>query len=198
MDKDTGTITAGIRSLRRGDSAACEVLWEFYFARTSQLAKGGFSSSDRSLDEEDVAGRALESVFAYLQNRARPEQVESMSRDELWMLISASTKKKLIDLHRRRAAVVRGGNVHRVDTSMSGIPSPDPTPEEIAVWQDELSALFGRLDSDQLRAIARMRLAGCETREIAESLGISSRSVTRKIKRIYECWLDAVTPTMGE
>ena len=64
----------------------------------------------------------------------------------------------------------------------------EPTPEFMALVEEQQSYLFGLLRNDTLRSIARMRIEGHANTEIAETVGISVRSVERKLGMIRETW----------
>ena len=66
--------------------------------------------------------------------------------------------------------------------------SAEPDPADIVAFGDARSVLVKRLDA-QLAMIAKLRLAGSTTREIASELGISRRSVQRKLSRIQSKWM---------
>jgi DNA-directed RNA polymerase specialized sigma24 family protein len=62
---------------------------------------------------------------------------------------------------------------------------------------EELSLLLERLDAlniHALRAIVVLRLEGYTNREIAEHIGITSRSVQRKLLIIHKQWGDLESP----
>ena len=64
----------------------------------------------------------------------------------------------------------------------------EPTPELLAVMDEEYQRLLGRLRNDGLRQIAIWRMQGDSTEEIAQRLDMTVRSVGRKLKLIRDEW----------
>ena len=72
--------------------------------------------------------------------------------------------------------------------SVSGWVVEEPSPELLAVMDEENQRLLGRLRNDSLRQIAIWRMQGESTEEIAMRLEITVRNVGRKLKLIREEW----------
>lgn len=62
------------------------------------------------------------------------------------------------------------------------VEGPEPSPELIAEFTEEVAERLRVLDDPELRQIALWKLAGFENKEIAEKLGRVERSVERKLK----------------
>ena len=181
---DTGTITTEIRGAEERDFT---LLWHFYYARTERLASRNLGPAD-AVESEDVAIQVLESVFRSLDRKKEEGKLGDLNREVLWGVIVQATRHKLIDRHRRNSAKRRSVNTLGRTSLVADLVSTEPSPEEILVFEEQISALFKSLACDQLRTIARMRLDGCEIAEIAEELDLSTRSVLRKLKRVHETW----------
>jgi DNA-directed RNA polymerase specialized sigma24 family protein len=54
---------------------------------------------------------------------------------------------------------------------------------------DLLSKLLAALDDDMLLAVAQKKLEGYTNREIASALGVSGKSIERKMKIISNTWV---------
>jgi DNA-directed RNA polymerase specialized sigma24 family protein len=63
-----------------------------------------------------------------------------------------------------------------------------PTPEFLTSMNEEQHRLLSLLRNDQLRRVAVMKIQGYTHEEIAAALGISRRSVIRKVNLIRERW----------
>jgi len=68
--------------------------------------------------------------------------------------------------------------------------SDGPTPEFLAILDEEQDRLLSLLRNDQLRQIACLRIQGHMVKEIAEQLGIAQRSVIRKLNLIRQHWIN--------
>ena len=108
--------------------------------------------------------------------------------------------KKAVSQVRRQTAQKRGGVELRGESIVADRLTPDaapgfdqfdagdPTPEFLAHVEEQQQLLFGKLRNDVLREIARLRITGYTHGEIAEKVGISVRSVERKLSLIRDTW----------
>ena len=64
----------------------------------------------------------------------------------------------------------------------------DPSPEMAAQFADLLGHLIGRLDEEVLRRLAELKLLGHTEEEMAAELGVSPRTVRRKLDLIRRLW----------
>ena len=65
-----------------------------------------------------------------------------------------------------------------------------PTPETLAIATEEFQRLMVMLDDDRLRQIAQSKLEGFTNEDIGRRLGLTCRSIERKLQRIREAWED--------
>jgi DNA-directed RNA polymerase specialized sigma24 family protein len=184
--------------LQAGDEEAARQLWRRYFDRLVELARRQMGSASRRVaDEEDAALSAFRCLFDGAQ---RGQFADLSGRDELWRLLVVLTEHKVIDQRRAATGQKRGGGRVRGD---SAFPEPSdgdapggfdqiagnaPTPEFLAILADEHERLMNSLTDERLRRIAENKLLGCTNGEIAAQLGITRRSVERKLQRIRELW----------
>ena len=111
------------------------------------------------------------------------------------------TSNRSVDQKRYLASQKRGGgNVHGESvfrTSDSSVNNPgmdlcagdDVPPAMLVEVAETHDRLMDRLEDD-LAQIGRWRLEEVGNKEIAKRLGITSRSVRRKLDRIRESWLE--------
>ncbi|QDU29108.1 RNA polymerase sigma factor [Anatilimnocola aggregata] len=191
------SVSLWIAKLKEGDQAAAGPLWNRYFERLVGVAGRRMGSASRRVaDEEDVAV----SVFDSLCRGAAAGNFQQLSdRDDLWKLLVAIAGQKAVDQIRRQMSQKRGGGEVRGD-SIFAHPSDDgpqgfeqflsatPTPEFLAVIDEQQTRLFSLLRDDVQRDIATLRLEGFANEEIAEKLGISIRTVERKFSLIRDAW----------
>lgn len=194
-----GSITRWIAGLKIGQAEAAERLWGRYAERLLKLAQERLGrAAGRISDDEDVAL----SVFSALCTGAAAGRFSDLgNRDELWWLLLAITRHKAAD--RVRGDFGRNGRQQRVflESDLQGgrgekkkgfrlekLISPRPTPEFLAMLDEEHVRLLGLLRDEQLRKIAVWRIEGYTVGEIAERLGIARRSVERKLNLIRGKW----------
>ena len=190
------SITLWIQRLKSGQEDAATQLWDRYFDRLVALAKKKMRGVERRVtDEEDIAITAFQSLC---NGASKGRFNELQNRDDLWMLLVAITTHKAIDQARRQTTLKRGDGRVRGNSlfKRAGLPpqsfdhliSDDPTPDTLAAMDDEYERLFELLHDDVQREIVRYRLSGYRNGEIAERLGISLRSVERKLAVIRDAW----------
>ena len=107
---------------------------------------------------------------------------------------------KAVDQIRRQTAKKRGGTEVRGESMVAGLTSrpggfdqlldSEPTPEFLAIMEEQQRELFQALPDASQRDVARMRFEGFSNEEISEQLGMSLRSVERKLKIVREIWTE--------
>jgi DNA-directed RNA polymerase specialized sigma24 family protein len=186
-----GSVSCWIGRLKGGDPDAAQRLWSQYSRRLIGLARSRLKGvPTRASDEEDVALSAFDSLCrGATQGRfARLEE-----RDDLWQLLVVITVRKAIDLANRERRASRGGG--RVQ-ALSDLPDDgsldflgsEPTPELAAMVADECRHLLTKLDNDQLRSVALMKMEGLTNGEIADRLGCVVSTVDRRLRTIRRIW----------
>ena len=186
------SVTWWIENLKQGDEAAAQSLWQRYFQRLAGLARQRLGEGHRRVqDEDDIAI----SVFRSLCERARKGDLAGLEgRDDLWRLMAAITVRKVAANVRCAARQKRGGGMVRGDSAiddrdrLSEIAGPEPTPALLHELAEQHHQLLQALEDDTLRKIALWKMEGWTGQEIAEKLGITRRSVERKVEHIRERW----------
>ncbi len=193
---DDGSVSRWLEGLRAGDDADIRRVWDRYFHRLVALAGARLPGhARRESDEEDVALSAFQSFCA----RAGRDQFPQLDdREDLWRLLSAITARKAIRAIEHRARQKRGGGrvvgesalqfEGRIDEGLAQFIGREPSPESAAQFAEDVERLLDELASPTLRTIALRKLEGFNSPEIARELGISARSVDRKLEVIREFW----------
>lgn len=179
MEKD-GSITRWLNRLSSGDNDAAGPIWDRYFRRMVSLAAGRLPG--RKDDAEDVA---LSAFFQFCRAASDQRFAKLGSRDDLWHLLVVLTARKAVDWRKRLNAKKRGGTTFELVEDVAG-PSNDPA--LAAVVTDEIRALFDKLDVEELREIARLKIEGYTNEEIATRLGCTLRTVFRRLALIRDIW----------
>jgi DNA-directed RNA polymerase specialized sigma24 family protein len=114
----------------------------------------------------------------------------------------AIASKKAVDQMRRESREKRGGAAVRGDSVFQGWAAEpggfddflgqDPSPSFLVLIDEQHRLLLKNLDDEILRRIAIDRIQGFTNAEIGARLGVSLRSVERKLERIREIWAEAL------
>jgi DNA-directed RNA polymerase specialized sigma24 family protein len=181
-----------------GNSDAAQRLWERYAMQLVELARRRLKDAPKRVaDEDDIAA----SVFHSLCRGAAAGRFQNVkNRDDLWWLLLAITKQKVVDHVRRESAQKRGaGRVH-LESGLNGNPDDsrgfaldhlvgdEPTPEFVVMLDEQHERLLGILRDDQLRQIAMFRIEGFTVPEIAEDFHVTTRTIERKLQLIRDAW----------
>ena len=207
-DSFNASVSLWIDDLKSGKPDAAQKLWERYFTKLTRVASRKLGNAPRRIsDEEDVAVDVFHSLCVGAQE-GRFHQLEN--RDDLWKLLVAISGMKAVDLIRKQTAQKRGGGNVRgnsivANTERSGFGvgfdqflDSDPTPEFLAVMDEQQAGLFGLLRDESQRSVARLRFEGYSNQEIADQMGIAVRSVERKLKIIRDTWASAMEDAKTE
>ena len=188
------SVTWWIQNLKEGDEQAAQELWQRYFQRMAALARQRLGNDGRRVqDEHDIAICVFKSLC---EGAGRGDLAGLDGRDDLWRLLATITVRKVTQHVRHESRQKRGGGQVRGDSIFDAdaaggfdeFASAEPTPEFLHELAEEHQRLLAALDDDTLRQIAGWKLEGWTGQEIAEKLGLTRRSVERKLERIRELW----------
>ena len=197
-----GSVTRWLGDLKTGGDAAAQHLWERYFDRLVRLARrklGGRAGIGAAEDEEDAALRAFDS---FCRGAAQGRYPRLADRDDLWRLLVVITVRKAFDQVERHAAAKRGaarlvresdladGEGAQAVASLDRFVGPEPSPELAALVAEEYRWLWLRLGDDSLRLVLDLSLEGYRRAEIADRMGRTVKTVTRKLAVIRTVWLE--------
>jgi RNA polymerase sigma factor (sigma-70 family) len=193
------SVTTWLDGVKSGDDLDISQLWDRYFQRLVRVAGSRLPGhARRSVDEEDVALSAFHSFC----ERARKGQFPDLaSRDELWRVLFAITVRKAMAAMRHQMRKKRGGGkvlgesaLGQDDSSiaegLSQFLGREPSPEDAARFAEQLGVMLERLGDATLRTIALQRLEGFSSEEIAAALGLTRRTVDRKLQLVRAKWAE--------
>ncbi|APZ96057.1 ECF-type sigma factor [Fuerstiella marisgermanici] len=196
------SVSGWLVDLRDGGNTVVANVWGRYFQKLVRLAQSHLRNAEKRVeDEEDVALSVMDSLCA---GAAANRFQEITNREELWVLLATMTHRKCVNRIRRNVAQKRGSGkvVGEADLSAGGSPSmqmslddlesSDPDPETLAVLQEDYELLMQTLRNDEMRDIAKLRMDGYSTPEIAQRTNLSERSIRRKLDLIRDTWLGQV------
>ena len=199
MFDDDASVTRLYLELRDGHEEAATDLWQLCCQSLVREARRQLRPNERrASDEEDVAL----AVFHELCQAASDGRLsEDLRREDLTKLLRHFTRQETLDQRRHAQRAKRGGGVVRGESVFAfrsddqpghngfhNVPSTEPSPELIVQLDDQLQRLLASLDDDRLRQIALSALAGDSRPETAAKLGLSLRSIERKVALIRELW----------
>jgi DNA-directed RNA polymerase specialized sigma24 family protein len=151
----------------------------------------------RAADEEDIA---LSAMNSFVQGARAGRFPNLASENDLWRLLVTITTRKVGAQRRRHYAQrrdqgrVRGESIFQgaadgdEGPGIAGAAGPEPTPEFAALVAEQCRVLFEKLDDPLLRDVARWKMEGYSSEEIAGKLGRTVRTVERKLNLIRDCW----------
>lgn len=196
MTTDDSDITMIFDQLKAGRDSAAGRIWDAYFdAVVNEARKRMRYDAKRASDEEDVALSVMRNV---IEGAKAGRFSTHQDRTDLWRLMIAITRQKVIDRRRGEHRLKRGGGDVRGesvfikpggDTSEVGIQQQardEVTPDFMVMLEEENQKLFASLRDEVLQTIAQLRLEGFSNEEIAEKTQLSLRSVERKLGIIRE------------
>ncbi len=185
---ETGTITKAIRDLEEGDGprreTAARELWEYFFADLMCCARRklqAVNASRGSADEEDAAARAFTKVCRGIERG----QLRLDSRVDLHKVLRSATAREVITLlHRAK----RDAGWSDSENVLASVPDAALPAELLLLAYDACQRLLDLLETDELRGIALLKLAGHTNEAIRVKLGCSIASVERTLAGIRETW----------
>lgn len=195
------SVSDWLARLREGDQEAAREIWQRYFRRLVRLARSKLPRARRrAVDGEDLALSAIAS-FCHGVKEGRFRGLDD--RDDLWpFLVTITARKALRHLDREFRQKRGGGRVlgesgfgpPRSGSGAGGlgeVPGQEPPPDVAAMAAEQCDWLLGKLDDEVLKSMAIAKLEGCSNLEVAERLGLSLRSVERKLRLIRRIWSEA-------
>jgi RNA polymerase sigma-70 factor (ECF subfamily) len=171
---------------RDGDDSAADALFARYFARLTALARSRLSMRlAQRTDPEDIVQSVYRSFFV----RVREGDYALSRGGDLWRLLAAITRHKLLRQVRHQRAGRRSADVEipldRLDEASLSVRGREPSPGDAAALADELEHVLSGLDP-LARRVLELRLQGLAIAEIAQDAGRSERTVRRSLASIRE------------
>lgn len=192
MSPSSHSITQWIESLRNNEPRAQSELWQRFCERMLSVARARLANAPRRVaDEEDVVLNAFDSFCRGIESGRFPDLRE---RNGLWQVLLSLTVNKAVDLMRHIGREKRtwrrtvSQSELENNTSDSGIPgfeamlhSGEPDPAFASEIADHLDWLLQKLQDEQLRRIALLKLEGFTNPEIAGQVGCALSTVERRL-----------------
>ena len=192
---DQNSISCWIEDIRAGNSLAAVNLWNEYYTRLVALARKKLGGMPRRVaDEEDIVVDAFNSFCRGAEQGRFPQLGD---RDDLWQVLMMLTARKAgnqikHDLRDKRGGGnVRGESIfiggHEFDRiGLDQVAGSAPSPEFADQVVQQCSEMLDQLDDEVLRKIALAKMEGYTNDEIAEMVGVKTRTIERKLNLIRE------------
>lgn len=179
MQGTHGSVTEWLGGVRAGDPEAVRQLWRRYCGGLVGVARRRIRGGRCAVaDEEDVA---LDAFEAFCREARRGGFPGLCDRDGLWRVLATIAGRRALNLVRAEAR--RPTLAAPADAA-----DPAPGPDLAAQVAEEVDRLLGLLGDDALVAVARLKMDGHSTEEVAERLGCVPRTVERKLALIRRLW----------
>ncbi len=181
-----------VLDLMEGKDDAYFEFWRRYGERLNRMAGRHLPQQfQRRVEPEDV----VQSVCRTFFRRINEGYFELGNARQLWSLLCAITLNKVrmqvrYQMQGKRDLSREVGQAGQNSSDTSGlqpreVASDDVDPQEAATFAEQLEMILARLD-DQEQVVIQLRLAGHESKEIAERLQCTTRTVRRIMSRIRE------------
>ncbi len=190
------SVTVWLRQLATGDQDAAKKLWDRYGPQLIEISRRRFGGVLGAFEDEDDLAQ---SVFKALWTGATDGRLEGIQdRERLWWLLLKITRRKALNRHIYNTRQKRDHNPISLSrpSEDDGSIAPEeriadndqPPPDLILILAEEQDRLLGMLRDDTLRSIALWKMDGHTHEDIAQKLGVTTRTVIRKFNLIREIW----------
>lgn len=180
---------------RDGDEEAAGIIYSRYIQRMMRVVGGKIPDSMRArVHPEDVVQSVFRTVFRRMQNG----EFTFSDDDDLWKLLVTVALNKARKQTTKNLAARRSINRETqlseltVDESLLQHLSGQPNISDVVAFRETLDGVLAQLDETGAN-IVQLRLEGFTQDEIAARLGITDRTVRRKLTTIRDIVLQWVT-----
>ena len=185
-----GSVTLLLARLRdgtpEGSADAASGLSAALLRRPGGAGASACRGPRRAADEEDIALSALDSLFRAEAAGRFPRLAD---RDALWRVLATITLRKVSDAIVHEGRQKRGaGRMPSRAVELDELFAHEPSPDMAAQLADLVAHLIERLGDDVLRRLALLKIQGHTEEEMAAALGVSPRTVRRKLDLVRRLW----------
>ena len=181
MDSSPAEVTSLLNKLAEGDQEAAAKLVPLVYDELRRIAASRLRHErpHHTLQTTALVHEAY--LKLAVQRNAKWE-----NRAQFFGVASQVMRRILVDYARTRQRIRRGGKQHRVSLDDVLLVSPDRTAELLAV--DESLSKLEKLDPRQGRIVELRYFGGLTIEEIAEVVGVATKTVTRELN-VAKAWL---------
>jgi len=181
MEPAPADVTALLNKLAAGDQDAAAQLIPLVYEELRHLAA-------RRLRQErpDHTLQATALVHEVYVKLSAQKDAKWQNRAQFFGVASQVMRRILVDYARGQQRIRRGGKQQKVSLDDVVLVSPDRTEEVLGV-HESLSRLE-KLDARQARVVELRYFGGLTVEEIAEAVGVSTKTVMRELN-VAKAWL---------
>lgn len=181
MDSSPAEVTSLLNQLADGDQEAAARLVPLVYNELRQIAAARLR---RERPDHTLQATAL--VHEAYMKLADQRDAKWQNRAQFFGVASQVMRRILVDYARGQQRLRRGGKQQKVALDDVVLISPDRTDELLAV-NESLSKLE-KLDPRQARVVELRYFAGLTIEEIANVVGVATKTVTRELN-MAKAWL---------
>lgn len=181
MDSSPAEVTSLLNQLADGDQEAAARLVPLVYNELRQIAAARLRH-----ERPDHTLQATALVHEAYMKLAHQRDAKWQNRAQFFCVASQVMRRILVDYARGQQRLRRGGKQQKMALEDVVLISPDRTDELLAV-NESLSKLE-KLDPRQARIVELRYFAGLTIEEIAEVVGVASKTVTRDLN-MAKAWL---------
>ena len=174
-------ITRLLNKLAAGDQKAASELVPLVYKELRQLAARHLAH-----ERSDHTLQATALVHEAYVKLAAQKDAKWQNRAQFFGVASQAMRRILVDYARGKQRIRRGGKQQKVSLDDVLLVSPERTEEVLSV-HESLSRLE-KLDARQARIVELHYFGGLTVEEIAEVVGLSSKTVMRELN-VAKAWL---------
>ena len=183
-------ITQILRALRRGEVRASEELLPLIYDELRQMATARMA--------REPAGQTLQATAlvheAWLRLVADGQRTWQ-NRAHFFGAAAEAMRRILVENARRKSLLKRGGGQIRLE--IEGLDLAETTADDKILLMDEALEQLQAKDPEKERIVVLKFFAGLTNREIAESLGVTERTVERQWA-FAKAWLFRAIRSLAE
>ncbi len=179
-------VTQLLRLSREGDAEANERLMQAVYQRLHKLA-AQFMSGERPNHTLSATGLVHEAYIKLMGADAAWED-----RAHFFGVAARTMRHVLVDYAKSRKRAKRGGEAERVD--LDEIDLSDPRHDETLLELNEALERLAKQDERKASLVELVYFGGLTQEEAAETLGVSTATVTRDLK-FANAWLRSAMGT---
>ncbi|MCA9186357.1 MAG: ECF-type sigma factor [Pirellulaceae bacterium] len=193
------SVSVWLARLKSGEVAAAQPIWQRYLEDLVRLARKKLGTMPRRVvDEEDVVAVAFD---GFLRGVEQGKFAKLDDRQDLWQVLLMLVERRAVSVRRHEFAQKRGGGKVRGESifenqrkdslqpfGLAQCPDREVLPDEAAELTDHLRELLDELAEPLQRQIALGKLEGKTNRELKDELGVSLRTIERKLAIVRLKW----------
>lgn len=174
-------ITQFLREWSDGDPGALERAWPLIYREMRAMAARMMQG-----ERKDHTLQATELVHEAFLRLVEQRRVRWQDRRHFFAIAARMMRRILVNHARSRASLKRGGDLQRTALSETEHAWPEIRPDVVAV--DDALSTFETVDPEKARIVELRFFAGLSSKEIAELLECSEKTIRRHWK-VAQIWL---------